>query len=256
MVRTHVSCALSGALLALALIGAQNAHADGKKLVLARPLKAGVATTYKVTIKANVQGMDIVLDQSQKQTIKTVKDNGAYVVFSEDLGGVMKLNGMEQEQKPGLPTTETRDKLGKLTDFAHEPDPMPIFAPEIQKLMRATGELIMTDKEVGEGDTWDTLLDNPASKDNKVKVKTIYQGIDKIDGIDLWKFKQTTEAVVNTDGSKMINESTIWINPKDGLMEKIDGKVKDVPTHLGPVDIAMVIQRVKAAGAAEATAAK
>ena len=250
MIRNQVKGVLGGMLFALTLIGIQNANAEAPKMMLARKLKAGVTTTYKATIKASVQGMDIVLEQSQKQTVKTVKDNGTTVVVSEDLGGVMKLNGMEQEQKPGAPTTETRDKLGKLLDYSHDQEQAAVFSPEIQKLMSATAELILTDKEVTEGDSWDTTLDNPASKENKVKVKTTYIGIEKVDGVDLWKFKQTTEAVVNTDGSKMVNESTIWINPKDGLMEKIDGKVKDVPTQLGPVDIAMVVQRVKAAGVA------
>jgi len=256
MVRNPVCAAIGSILLAAALLGAQTARAAGEKMVLARPFKAGVTTTYKATIKANVQGMDIVLEQSQKQTIKTVKDNGNYVVYSEDLGGTIKLNGTDQEQKPSPPSTETRDKLGKLLDFVHEADPSAIFAPEIQKLMTTISELITTDKEVAEGDSWETMLDNPASKDNKAKVKTTYQGIDKVDGVDLWKFKQTAEAVVNADGSKMVNESTIWINPKDGMMEKIDGKVKDIPTQLGPFDIAIVINRVKAPAAGDTKAAK
>ena len=255
MFRNQVHGVLGGMLIALALIGTQTANAEGAKMAVTRKLKAGVTTTYKITIKANVQGMDIVLEQSQKQTVKTVKDNGTTVIVTDDLGGVMKLNGMEQEQKPGAPTTETRDKLGKLLDFSHEAEQTAVFSPEIQKLMSATAELILTDKEVAEGDSWETMLDNPASKENKVKVKSTYVGIEKVDGVDLWKFKQVTEAVVNADGSKMVNESTIWINPKDGLMEKTDGKVKDVPTQLGPVDIAMVVQRAKAAvGAAEVKA--
>ena len=251
MVRNQVNRIVGGAFLVLALVGAQHVRADDKKMALTRPLKAGTVTTYKATIKANVQGMDIILEQSQKQTIKSIKDNGNFVVYSEDLGGKITLNGTDQEQKPGAPSTETRDKLGKLIDLAHEQEPNAPFTQEIQKLMAATGELLLTDKEVGEGDSWDTTFDNPASKDNKVKIKTTYQGIDKVGGVDLWKFKQTSEAVVNADGSKMVNESTIWMNPKDGLMEKIDAKLKDVPTQFGPLELAMVIQRVKPAAAAD-----
>jgi len=252
MVRKPVYGALGGALLALALIGAQYASAEGAKMVLARKMKTG-STTYKATVKANVQGMDIVIEQSQKQTIKTVKDNGTVVILIEDLGGVMKFNGTETEQKGGAPSTETRDKLGKLIDFQHESEPMAIFTPEIQKLLAAMSDLLLTDKEVGEGDSWDTLLDNPASKDNKVKVKTTYVGMDKVEGVDLWKFKQTTEAVVNADGSKTSTDTTIWINPKDGLMEKVDAKLKDVPSTAGPIDFSMAVQRVKAAADAKAT---
>jgi hypothetical protein len=113
----------------------------------------------------------------------------------------------------------------------------------------------LTDKEVAEGDTWETTFDNPASKDNKVKMKTTYLGAEKVGDLDLWKFKQTSEAVVNADGTKIVNESVIWMNPKDGLMEKLDGKYKDVPTQFGPVEFPINIQRVKPA-AADAKAAK
>ena len=238
-----------GVLLALALIGARSANAEPKKMALSRMLKAGVITTYKSQIKASVQGMDIVIDQSKKQTIKTIKENGNIVVLSEDLGGTMKLNGMEQEQKPGAPSTETRDKLGKLVEFSHEQDQNAPFTPEIQKLIASLSELILTDKEVVDGDSWDTQLDNPASKDNKIKVKTTYQGIEKVDGVELWKFKQTAEAIVSADGAKVAQESTIWLNPKDGLMEKSDSKVKDAPTQFGPLDFVVVVNRVKATAA-------
>ena len=46
----------------------QAVRADAKKMMLARPLKAGTVTTYKANIKANVQGMDVAIEQTQKQT--------------------------------------------------------------------------------------------------------------------------------------------------------------------------------------------
>lgn len=254
MVRIKLNQIAGGAFLALALIGAQIAHADDKKTVLTRPLKAGVVTTYKATIKASVMGMDIVIEQSQKETIKSVKDDGTIVILSEDLGGKMTANGTEQEQKPGQPTTETRDKLGKLVDLVHEQDQGAPFTPEVQKLMSSIGELLMTDKEVGEGDSWETQLDNPVSKENKVKVKTTYQGIDKVAGVDLWKFKQTVEAIVDANGAKLAYETLEWVNPKDGLMEKTETKAKGVPSQIGTIDFTIAIQRVKAGDAAKADA--
>jgi len=256
MVRNSVNRLWGGLLLACALAGAQSAHADAKKMVLMRPIKAGMVATYKATIKASIQGMDIQLEQSQKQTIKSIKDDGTTVTLAEDLGGTIKLNGMDQEQKPGPPSTETRDKLGKLLEFTHESDANAPFAPEVQKLMTGIGELLMTDKEVGDGDTWDTTLENPVIKEQKVKVKTTYQGIEKVGGVDLWKFKQVAEAVVNADGSKMTNDSIIWMNPKDGLTEKIEGKIKGLPTQFGPMDVEIVIKRGKTEAAAPVKADK
>src|SRR5207248_9768073 len=66
MVRNPIYGLFGGVLLAVALVGAQSANAEGAKMVLARKLKTG-STTYKATIKTNVQGMDIEIEQSQKQ---------------------------------------------------------------------------------------------------------------------------------------------------------------------------------------------
>ncbi|HLJ55735.1 MAG TPA: hypothetical protein VKT77_11920 [Chthonomonadaceae bacterium] len=241
----------AGALLGMALLAAA-AQAAGEKILLARHLKQGAVATYKGTIKTNLGGTDIELSLSQKQTIKVLKDNGTYVVLSEDLGGAIKVDGKEEPQMPSNPSTETRDKSGKLVDFAQELDANPVYTPEIHRLMIAMRELVLSDKEVAEGDAWDTLLDNPVIAESKAKVKTVYQGIDKIGGVDAWKFKQTAEAVVNADGSKMTNESTIWVNPKDGLTEKIEGKIKDLPTVTGPIDIVMTIVRARPADGAKA----
>ena len=244
MVRNQVNRLVCIMLACAALAGARNAHADDKKVMLKRTYKAMTVTTYKGTIKANIGGMDIEIQQKQKQTVKSVKENGNVVIVVEDLGST--LNGMEQPA--GQPSTETRDKLGKLVDLVHDAGQNAPFTPEVEKVMSAVSDLILTDKEVAEGDSWETMLENAASKDHKIKIKTTYQGIDKVGGVELWKFKQVGEAVVNTDGSKMVNESTIWINPKDGLMEKMDAKLKEVPTTLpnvAPIDFTLAVERVK-----------
>jgi hypothetical protein len=249
MIRNVTPRATGALLLGLALTLAGAANADSKKMVVVRPLKAGASATYKATVKANVMGTDAVIERTQKQTIKEIKENGNVVILAEDLGGTMKLGAQEEKQPAGPPTTETRDKLGKLLSLTQDQQEASPFTPEIQKLIATVSDLILTEKEIGEGDNWETMLDNPASKDNKVKVTTTYQGTDKVDSVDLLKFKQVAEAVVNADGSKMVTEMTIWVNPKDGLLEKVDGKTKDVPTQFGPIEFTLALQRTKAAAA-------
>jgi hypothetical protein len=241
-------CASGALLLGLAITLAGSANADAKKMAIVRPLKAGASATYKATVKANLMGTDVLIEQTQKQTVKEVKENGSVVILSENLGGTMKLGAQEEKQPATPPSTETRDKLGKLVSFSQEQIENSPFTPEIQKLIASIADLMLTDKEVTENDTWETELDNPASKDNKVKVKTTYQGTDKVDGTDLMKFKQVCEAIVNADGSKMVSEMLVWINPKDGMMEKVESKNKDVPTQFGPLEFTLTLQRAKAEG--------
>ena len=119
------------------------------------------------------------------------------------------------------------------------------MTPEIAKLMASLSTSLLTDRALKTNDTWQTELENPAVKEKKVTVKDTYLGIDKVDGKDYWKVKQTAEAVVDADGSKMTYEFTVWIDPMSGDAFKIDGTVKDVPTQVGPITMQITSTAVK-----------
>ena len=236
---------MGGALIALALVSTQAVRADDKAVNLIVKPKVGAVTKYKSTIKATVMGMEINIETSEKMTIKEVKDNGDITVLTESLGGKMSVNGMEQDQPPTPPTTITRDKLGKLVDYKSEDQPGSPFSPEVQKLMVSISDTMLTDKDVKEGDTWDTEVDNPASKENKAKIKTTFLGIEKVDGVDCWKVKQSAEAIAGMNAEKMSYDATTWTNPKTGQPQKVEAKIKDVPTQFGPITFDMTMAVVK-----------
>jgi hypothetical protein len=197
---------LGGALLAFALIGGQVARADDEKTVtlLVKP-KVGRVMRTKSVINTSVMGMDLVVNQSQKDTIKEVKDNGDVVAEIADEGTTISIGGMDQDQPAGPPFNYTRDKIGKIKEFKRAEE-NGFTSPEIAKLMATLSAFILTDKAVKTNDTWQTELDNPAVKEKKITVKDTYLGIDKVDGKEYWKVKQTAEAIVDADGNKVSYE--------------------------------------------------
>jgi hypothetical protein len=238
---------LGGALLAFALIAGQVvARAEDEKAVslIVKP-KMGKVTHTKTVIKTSVMGMDIVVSENQKQTIKEVKENGDVVEEITDEGSTINIGGMDRDNPAAPPVTVTRDKFGKVKEYKSD-NAAGFMTPEVAKIMAMLSSSILTDKALKTNDTWQTELENPAVKEKKVTVKDTYLGLDKVDGKDYWKIKQTTEAVVDADGSKMSYDITVWINPADGDTLKVEGTVKDVPTQVGPITMTITSKAVKA----------
>ena len=247
---------MSGALFAFALLAGPMAHADDEKPVsLIVPPKAGRVTRAKTIIKSNLNGADLLITQTRKDTVKAVKENGDFIVEITDEGTTINFGGTDQEGPAMPPQTITRDKVNKIKEMK-TPDANPYMAPEVSQLMVELATAILTDKPVKAKDTWQTELDNPAVKEKKITVKDTYLGPEKIDGKDYWKIKQTAEAIVDTDGSKMTYEITQWIDPADGSIFKIDGTLKDIPTTSGPLTMQITSTAIKAADKSKAETAK
>ena len=237
--------ALGGALLAFALLGSQAARADDEKAVtlLIKP-KVGRVIRTKSVINTSIMGMDLVVSESQIDTIKEVKDNGDVVAEIADEGSTVNIGGQEQAQ-PAIPSyTVLRDKLGKIKE-TKKPDENGFTSPEIAKLMDTLTSFILTEKAVKTNDTWQTELENPAVKEKKITVKDTYLGIDKIDGKEYWKVKQTAEAIVDADGNKVSYETTEWISPADGEAYRMEGTVKDLPTQVGALTLKVSAKSAK-----------
>jgi len=247
---------LGGALLVGALLGSQIARADDEKPVnLVVTPKVGRVVRTKSVIKTSFMGMDLIVNQTQKNTIKEVKANGDIVEETADEGSVVSIGGQEQNQPAAPSYTVTTDKLGKIKVF-REVAAGEFMSPEVSKLMEVLGSFILTEKAVKTNDTWQNELDNPAIKEKKITIKDTYLGTEKIDGKDCWKIKQTGEAVVDADGAKMSFEATEWVNSLTGEPVKLEGTVKDVPTQVGALTLKIVSNAVKADEKEKAAPAK
>ena len=235
---------ITGILTSIALAPAIAASADDSPVTLKYTAKSGDSQHQQVVIK--VDSVGAVLKQTQKRLIKDVSDTGDVTVLVTDEGGTLTVAGSDMPQAAGPDVTVKRDKLGKLSDWkpAKEFDNPPM-APEV---MRATEQLytvILPSAAVKEKDTWKVELDNPIFAKMKIKVENTYLGIDKVDGVDLWKIKQTATAPTDGDGGVVTFEGTFWLNPANGQMMKLEGTAKDVPTQFGKLSMAITVSPVK-----------
>lgn len=228
--------ALYGSLGLLALSLALPVRA-ADPITLVHTYKEKNAFRYKTTIKIPFQGNEIVSVQTRKDTVKSVKDDGAVMLsilmesVTVDMG-----NGPMDQPTGAHPVTLILDKSGKLTDFTMDPTDESPFTPAIVKLVFLIDHVALPDKPVKADDVWQTELDDPAVKGKKVTIKSTFKGIEKKDGVALWKVVQTLEAVAADDGSKLTSEATIYLDPADGHEVYEEDTVKGVPSRYGPLE--------------------
>ena len=233
--RFNTNRALCAMVFAAAVGPLQAARADDTPLKLARTYKLGDNARVKSTIKVSVNGMDIVLTNTVKSTVKEVKKTGEVVELSEPEAGTMTINGAEQPSPAGASITMTFDKSDKLAEYKPSEDGG-YFDPGVAQLIAVVHHVILVDKAVKKDDTWETELDDPAVKGKKMTVKDTFLGTEKRDGKELWKIKQTGEPLVDASGGKMPFEFTALLDPANGQLVHSEGSVKQVPTQFGALD--------------------
>ena len=224
---------IAGILASIALLPSL-AKADDTPVTLKYTTKVGDSFHQQMLIKANVGGIDATLKQTQKRLIKDVSDTGDVTFLVTDEGGTLTLMGTDQHQDPGPDVTVKRDNLGKLTDWKPSKEfDNPPMSPEV---MRATEQLytvVLPSVPVKEKDTWKVAIDNPIYDKKKIAVENTYLGIEKVDGVDLWKIEQTATVPLDADGNVSTFEGTFWLNPASGQLVKLEGNAKDIPSQYG-----------------------
>jgi len=242
--RIQMSVPVIAGLLGCIAIGP--VRADDSPITLKYTTKVGDSQHQQILVKANVGGVDAVVKQTQKRLTKEVNDAGDVTFLVTDEGGTLTLAGSDQHQDPGPDVTVKRDKLGKLTDWKPAKDfDNPPMSPEV---MRATEQLytvVLPTMAVKEKDTWKVELDNPVYSKAKIKVENTYLGMEKVDGVDLWKIKQTATVPLDADGGVSAFDGTFWLNPSNGQLVKLEGNVKDVPSQFGKLQLEITVSPVK-----------
>ena len=235
-----------GAACALWTVGAQAVRADDAKPVsLVMAPKAGDSVRYKTTLKINVNGNDITVEQTRKHVVKEVKENKDVVLAIEEEGGKLEAGGNTTDIPAGTPTAVTVDKANKVVAFKPEKDDNPYLSATCQHLMSLIDRIILPDKPVKPGDSWTTEVDNPQVKGKKVTIKTTFVGDDKADGAPALKFKQTLEADTDAADAKLKAETTALLDPATGQLIEEEQTAKGLPGMMGPVDWKGTIKRQK-----------
>lgn len=237
--------AVGGVLFACAFVvgSAANAQNDQAVNLIVKP-KVGRVIRNRTIVKTSFMGMELVVNESQKNTVKAVKTNGDIVVEIAAESAIIRIGGMNQVQDPNPPYSIIRERNGRIKE-GRKIDMDEFMKIGVAKVNEALGAFILPEKPVKPNDTWETVLNNPAVVDRKITVKGTYLGLEKIDGKEYWKIKQSSEAIVDVDGTKVTYDSTEWVNPDDGETFRLEATAANVPTNAGNLTLKISGEAVK-----------
>ena len=233
----QVSLRTIWALLAATVMGGTALGQNEAATTISRTWKAGDVIRMKFTATGEVAGTEVVLERTLKTEVKEVKENGEIVLVQTDLGGTVSAGGQAMDIPGAGPATTTVDKRGRLVKFTRAAADMSILAPEVEQLVLMTLDYLLPDKEVRSGDNWETELPNPLVPSKKIKVKTNYVGMDKLNDVRVWKIKQAMTVFVDTSDTKMSSEIVFLVDPASGAPQTIEGTLQGVPTQFGSVKL-------------------
>lgn len=218
---------------ALLLTVVSMTRADDKPVTLKHAFKTGVTVHFASKMVAQVGETEATITRSASQTVKEVKPTGEAVLENTDEGGTASYGGQDRDIPGGTVTTLTLDKDGHIADFKTDGGGMAVASVETQTLIAYAYHILLPTKAVAPGDSWETTLDNPAAKGKKLTLKTTFVGLDKVEGADVWKLKQTVDADIDNAEGKAKFESTTWLDPTNGMEVKSTSSAKNLPTNFG-----------------------
>lgn len=214
-------------------------------VLLTRKVKAGDTVRYKTTLSLTASGADVAVEQNRKQTIKEIKETGEIITEVVGEGDKLTVNGETNEIPPASPVLVTLDKNRKILSYKPQAADDPYLSTSTLHLLTIAEEIILPEKAVKAGDSWKTEVDNPAVKAKKAVITTTFVGLEKLDGADVWKVKQTLEAETSGGGT-LKSTMTALLDPTTGQTVSAEQEVTGVPTQeLGALDWKAKIIRVK-----------
>lgn len=233
-------CLLLSGLSALAAVTfASAAYAQAVKLT--RTPRKGELVKYRFEVAGDVANVPFTVTSRIKQEVTEVKDAGEFVTSEIAEESKVLVMGAEQASPPSMPTLVTRTQGNRLTDFKHEGDS--IFSNEVQRLLASLSEVLLPEKTLANGESWETEIPNPVVAGRNFKVKATFAGTEKIGDLETWKVTQTATADL-ADG-KLEREATYWLDPANGQLVKQEASIKNAPSRFGPMNWKETQERLK-----------
>lgn len=142
----------------------------------------------------------------------------------------------------GTTITEIRDRWNRLVGWDH-PGASNLGMPEaLRRTLFALSEIVLPQRPVAEGESWDTTLDDPAAPSTLITYRTTFLGTETLDGAVLWKLRQSGTAA-DGHGGVITGTVTCWLDRQNGQMVRSVSSVAGVPA--GPVRLTYESEQIR-----------
>ncbi len=199
-------------------------------------VKEGDVFKYRFTMEITFGDQSAVFTMNLTNKVIKVESNGDIVFEGSSSDGMVKFGEQEMPVPASPPTRTTFKPNGTPTKVEGGRN------PESEMRMARLNSLLFPDKAVKIGDKWNGEL---KGEGNLPTLKAEYELVakEKVGDIEALKIKFNIQEVAAQSGeSSTMNTPTtmsgfIWIDPKTGMLVRMNGSVKGMPAEGAPMPL-------------------
>jgi len=188
-------------------------------------VKEGDTFKYRMTMEIDFGGQLVFVTTTVTNKVLKVEENGNIQMESASGEMIIKFGDQEMPQ-PAPPVTKMTFKPNGSVAKVEGGDAM-------MQQMNAS-QMVYPEKPVKVGDKWSETVKHPAGE---LKIDYEFVGVEKVGDTETVKIKMTAHSVNAKEGEGYSADGFNWIDPKTGMLLKMEARIKGMQVEGAPMPI-------------------
>ncbi len=209
--------------------------ATSQEYTLKLNVKEGDTFKYRMSMEIDFGGMNVLATTTITNKVLKIDTDGNVQMESQS-GEMMIKFGDQEMPQPAPPATKMTFKPNGAVAKVEGGDDM-------MQQMNAS-QMVFPDKPIKVGDKWSETVKNPAGE---LKIEYELVGVEKVGEMEALKIKVTARTVNGKEGESYSADGFNWVDPKTGMMVKMEARIKGLMVEgaPAPIDGALKMELVK-----------
>jgi len=188
-------------------------------------VKEGDTFKYRMTMEIDFGGQLVFVTTTVTNKVLKVEENGNTQMESASSEMVVKFGDQEMPQ-PASPATKMTFKPNGSVAKVEGGDGM-------MQQMNAS-QMVYPEKPIKVGDKWSETVKNAVGE---LKIDYEFVGVEKVGDTETVKIKMTARSVNAKEGEGYSADGFNWIDPKTGMLVKMETRIKGMQVEGAPMPI-------------------
>ncbi|MDM7460497.1 MAG: DUF6263 family protein [bacterium] len=199
--------------------------ATSQEYTLKLNVKEGDTFKYRMAMEIDFGGMNVLATTTITNKVLKIDTDGNVQMESQS-GEMMIKFGDQEMPQPAPPATKMTFKPNGAVAKAEGGDGM---MPQMN-----ASQMVFPDKPIKVGDKWSETVKNPAGE---LKIEYELVGVEKVGEVEALKIKVTARTVNGKEGESYSADGFNWVDPKTGMMVKMETRIKGLMVEGAPAPI-------------------
>lgn len=188
-------------------------------------VKEGDSFRYRMSMEIDFGGQNVLVTTTITNKVLKVEESGNVQMESASGEMVIKFGDQEMPQ-PAPPATKMTFKPNGSVAKVDGGDAM------MQQMNAA--QMVYPEKPIKVGDKWSETVKNAVGE---LKIDYEFVGVEKVGDTETVKIKMTARSVNAKEGEGYSADGFNWIDPKTGMLLKMEARIKGMQVEGAPMPI-------------------